>query len=110
MLRQLLLSRQPIRCYGARRTRLTSKQGNKDYYKGKRAGAMGTLTAYGNFVPDPLKMRQWVIPDLTGFELRPYVARTCRPVQDAPKNVRTFMEQVARYEGLPGETVEAENK
>lgn len=81
------------RWYGARRIRLTSKHGNNQYYKGNRTGSMGKLTPYGVFVSDPLKIRDWVIPDLTGFELRPYVSKMTRPVEGAVKHVKQYMEE-----------------
>src|SRR5262245_50677807 len=81
-----------MRFYGARRIRLTSKHGNKQYYKGNRGGSMGTITPYGRFVSDPGKIRDWVIPDLSGFELRAYVSKETRPVQNAVKNIKSYME------------------
>lgn len=82
------------RHYGARRVRLTSKNGNNQYYKGSRGGSTGTLTPYGKFIPDRSKIRDWVIPDLTGFELRAYVARTTWPVpkEDVVKDVKSYIE------------------
>lgn len=52
-----------IRHYGAKRTRMTSKMGNKNYFKGSGTGSMGTLTEKGRFVPDPDKRRHFVVPE-----------------------------------------------
>jgi hypothetical protein len=84
----------PQRGYGARRIRLISKNGNNQYYKGNRSGSTGILTPYGQFIPEKSKIRDWVIPDLTGFELRPYVARTTWPVpkEDVVRDVKGYIE------------------
>eukprot|EP00466_Bigelowiella_natans_P007502 jgi/Bigna1/146471/aug1.115_g21179 len=55
---------------------LTAKRGNKNFYKGYGAPArkMGRWTATG-FKLDPEKVEQYTFeaPDLTDFELKPYV-------------------------------------
>lgn len=60
---------------------------------------MGRLTQYGNFIPDPNKIRQWIIPDLAEFELRPYVAKTCPPVSNAVRNVKQYIEEALINDG-----------
>jgi large subunit ribosomal protein L41 len=45
-----------------RRLPLSPKQAGKEYYKGNRVGKMGTITRYGNFVPDWSKIRTYVYP------------------------------------------------
>ncbi|KAJ3065460.1 hypothetical protein HDU98_011188 [Podochytrium sp. JEL0797] len=52
---------------------LTSKLGNKNFYKGKGSGPMGRWTAKGNYVLEPFRFRQYMIPDLQGCQLTPYV-------------------------------------
>lgn len=47
-----------------RRLPLSTKQAGKEYYKGNRVGSMGTITRYGNFVPDWDKIRTYVFPVL----------------------------------------------
>lgn len=47
-----------------RRLPLSVKQAGKEYYKGNRVGSMGTITRYGNFVPDWDKIRTYVFPVL----------------------------------------------
>jgi large subunit ribosomal protein L41 len=42
---------------------MTSKMGNKHYYKGSGTGSMGSLTSKGAFVPDPEKRRVLVTPE-----------------------------------------------
>ena len=67
-----------------KRLPLTSKRGNKNYYKGKGATKEGRLTSKGRFIVDKLKRLQLVVPDLTGFKLKPYIARTASKY--APEN------------------------
>lgn len=55
-------------------TQLTSKLGPKDYYKGKGAQPTGVHTRKGGFRVQPEKAPDFVVPDLTGFKLKPYVA------------------------------------
>lgn len=88
---QFVIKRQ----YGARRIRLTSKNANKEYYKGNRSGSTGTINPYGRFIPDREKIRDWVVPDLTGFELRAYVARTTWPIPNdaVAKSVKSYIEE-----------------
>ena len=83
------------RFYGARRIRLSSKNGNQQYYKGSRSGAMGTIDPYGKFRADPEKVREWMIPDLEQCDLRPYVSKLVMPFGDnvkVPRDVKSFME------------------
>ncbi|KAI8925134.1 mitochondrial ribosomal protein L27-domain-containing protein [Entophlyctis helioformis] len=59
---------------GATRGPLTPKHGNKNYYKGTGSGRMGHWTKHGQYVVEEWRMRQYIVPDLTGFELKPYVS------------------------------------
>ena len=63
--------------YGnARRKRLplTTKRARKGFYKGNQCNPEGRHTAKGGYVMDRSKMLELVVPDLTGFKLKPYVA------------------------------------
>eukprot|EP00802_Teleaulax_amphioxeia_P025943 Tamp_26896.p3 GENE.Tamp_26896~~Tamp_26896.p3 ORF type:complete len:101 (+),score=21.63 Tamp_26896:40-303(+) len=53
---------------------LTSKRGPRDFYKGKGAKSTGRLTKKGIFIVQPHKLEEFVVPDLEGCELKPYVA------------------------------------
>lgn len=58
-----------------KRMPLTTKRARKaGYYKGKGATKEGRLTSKGKFIANPLKKLELVIPDLTGFKLKPYIA------------------------------------
>ncbi|KAK0261017.1 hypothetical protein B0A54_11799 [Friedmanniomyces endolithicus] len=65
----------PVLQRAIRRLALTTKQGPHNYYKGNRTGAMGQHTKYGGYKIDYRKVRTYVCPDLTGFNLTPFVAK-----------------------------------
>ena len=58
----------------AKRLPLNPKRVGKGYYKGKGGTSEGRLTSKGKFIANPLKKLQLVVPDLTGFPLKPYIA------------------------------------
>lgn len=47
---------------GSKRHPLTSKQGNKNYYKGTRSSGIGSHTAYGKYTITWDKVRTYVVP------------------------------------------------
>eukprot|EP00525_Craspedostauros_australis_P007029 CAMPEP_0198115636 /NCGR_PEP_ID=MMETSP1442-20131203/6671_1 /TAXON_ID= /ORGANISM="Craspedostauros australis, Strain CCMP3328" /LENGTH=90 /DNA_ID=CAMNT_0043773177 /DNA_START=285 /DNA_END=557 /DNA_ORIENTATION=+ len=59
-----------------KRMPLNTKRAGKGYYKGKGGTKEGRITSKGKFVVDPLKRLELVVPDLTGFKLKPYIAST----------------------------------
>jgi large subunit ribosomal protein L41 len=59
-----------------KRLPLNTKRAKKGYYKGKGSTSEGRLTSKGRFIADPLKKVQLIVPDLTGFPLKPYIAKT----------------------------------
>lgn len=67
-----------------KRLPLTTKRAKKGYYKGKGCTSEGRLTSKGKFIADPMKKLQLIVPDLTGFTLKPYIARTV--AKSPPKN------------------------
>ena len=68
----------PVLCA---RLRLTTKQVNGGYYKGTRTGSMGAHTEYGNYIIDYRKTRHYNMPDLSKFELTPFVTREMEPTE-----------------------------
>ena len=56
-------------CRSIRRLALTTKQAGKDFYKGNRTGSMGRHTKYGGYVVDYGKVRTYVCPDLSDFNV-----------------------------------------
>eukprot|EP00640_Fibrocapsa_japonica_P010063 CAMPEP_0113935662 /NCGR_PEP_ID=MMETSP1339-20121228/2780_1 /TAXON_ID=94617 /ORGANISM="Fibrocapsa japonica" /LENGTH=89 /DNA_ID=CAMNT_0000937893 /DNA_START=24 /DNA_END=293 /DNA_ORIENTATION=+ /assembly_acc=CAM_ASM_000762 len=65
-----------------KRLPMISKWGNKNFYKGKGGRKHGRLTSKGAFVVDRKAMINFLVPELSGFKLLPYVAVT------TPKNVK----------------------
>ncbi|EGF78979.1 hypothetical protein BATDEDRAFT_26107 [Batrachochytrium dendrobatidis JAM81] len=59
---------------GAVRRRLTTKDGNKNYYKGTGSGRMGHWTLKGQYIIEPWRLRQFMIPNLLECELKPFVS------------------------------------
>ncbi|KAF2239243.1 hypothetical protein EV356DRAFT_528518 [Viridothelium virens] len=57
-----------------RRLALTTKQAGKGYYKGTGSGSMGRHTKHGGYIVEYEKVRTYVVPDLDGFMLKPFVA------------------------------------
>lgn len=54
---------------------LHPKHGPKNYYKGYGAKSMGSRTRRGGYVMDyEKKVPQYIVPDLEGCELKPYVS------------------------------------
>ncbi|CAM6127842.1 unnamed protein product [Calypogeia fissa] len=60
-------------------TALTTKRGPKGFYKGKGCKSTGRHTSKGGYVLMPEKLPIYVVPDLTDFKLKAYVAH------DTPK-------------------------
>lgn len=65
----------PVLGRAVRRLALSTKQAGKDYYKGTGTGSMGSHTKWGTYILDVKKMRTYVVPDLTGFEVCLYTVR-----------------------------------
>jgi large subunit ribosomal protein L41 len=63
------------------RLRLTTKQVNGGYYKGNRTGSMGAHTEYGGYIIDYRKTRHYNMPNLTNFELTPFVTKEMEPIK-----------------------------
>ncbi|EMC98560.1 hypothetical protein BAUCODRAFT_67350 [Baudoinia panamericana UAMH 10762] len=72
----------PILQRAIKRLALTTKQGPHNYYKGNRTGAMGSHTKYGGYKIDWEKVRTYMCPDLTDFELTPFVTRRIEKRKD----------------------------
>jgi len=53
---------------------MTTKRANKNYYKGNGCRVEGRITSKGRFILDPELCTELVVPDLTNFKLKPYIA------------------------------------
>ncbi|CAA6667058.1 unnamed protein product [Spirodela intermedia] len=54
---------------------LSSKRAPRDYYKGKNCKPTGFHTRKGGYVIVDEKLPRYVVPDLSSFKLKPYVAQ-----------------------------------
>lgn len=59
-----------------KRIPLNTKRVAKGFYKGNGCTKEGRITKKAKFMVDPLKRLELVVPDLTGFRLKPYIAGT----------------------------------
>ncbi|KAG5190143.1 mitochondrial ribosomal protein L27-domain-containing protein [Tribonema minus] len=62
-----------------KRAPLHRKHGNKNFYKGTGARSEGKLNSKAKFILDKDKLLELVAPDLTNFQLKPYVAKSIYP-------------------------------
>ncbi|XP_062502180.1 large ribosomal subunit protein mL41-like [Corticium candelabrum] len=72
---------------GAKRGNLTSKRGNRLFYKGRGAKSTGFHTKKGSYIVQQHKVPQFIVPDLTGFQLKPYVSHKTPKVLNPPLTV-----------------------
>ncbi|BBN11583.1 large subunit ribosomal protein L41 [Marchantia polymorpha subsp. ruderalis] len=70
-------------------TALTTKRGPKGFYKGKGCKSTGRHTSKGGYILMAEKLPQYVVPDLTDFKLKAYVAHNTPKV---PKVTKTSEE------------------
>jgi large subunit ribosomal protein L41 len=56
------------------RGKFTSKFGPKSFYKGRGSRSLGRIDSKGHFHYQESKLPEIVVPDLTDFPLKPYVA------------------------------------
>lgn len=61
-----------------KRQPLNAKWAKKGYVKGKRCRPTGRHTRKGKYIIEKKRLFEIVIPDLTGFKLKPYVAKNVR--------------------------------
>ncbi|EGV66075.1 60S ribosomal protein L27, mitochondrial [Yamadazyma tenuis] len=98
---------------GSKRQALTTKQGNKNYYKGTRSSGIGKLNNAGNYMVDWTKVRTYVVPaDISSVSFKPLVSPNSPQLEqryvgyaDGPKdgelawkNVVDFIEYGENYD------------
>ncbi|KAJ3097754.1 hypothetical protein HDU97_004569 [Phlyctochytrium planicorne] len=87
-------------------TRMIAKFGNKNVYKGTGSGSMGKWTSKGKFIIEQHKVRQFMVPDLNGFELTPYVDPTFKTKIRATHSVEDYFKPENLPQGLDAGLVE----
>ncbi|KAG9251471.1 mitochondrial ribosomal protein L27-domain-containing protein [Emericellopsis atlantica] len=70
-----------------RHVRLTTKDVGRGFYKGNRTGSMGRHTKYGTYQIDWNKVRTYVVPDLSGCQLTPYVSAQITKPESSYKGI-----------------------
>ncbi|XP_042528619.1 39S ribosomal protein L41, mitochondrial [Dipodomys spectabilis] len=79
-----------------RMSRWTSKRGPRTFYKSRGAKRTGVLAPGRKFVQIKEMVPEFVVPDLTGFKLKPYVNYRTPAGTEAPLTARAlFLEAVA---------------
>lgn len=67
---------------GSRRHPLTTKKGNKNFYKGTRSSGIGRLTTTGRYVINWDKVRTFVVPTRFNKTLKPLVSPNAPQIQN----------------------------
>ncbi|XP_043575840.1 39S ribosomal protein L41, mitochondrial [Chiloscyllium plagiosum] len=82
---------------GADRTaELTSKRGPRSFYKSRGAKPAGVLTSSGKFIKIRKMVPEFVVPNLEGFKLKPYVSYKAPKGTEQPLTAKTlFTETIA---------------
>lgn len=57
-----------------RMAEFTSKRGSRTHYKGRGARPTGLILSSGKFLPVGAMIPEFVVPNLEGFKLKPYVS------------------------------------
>ncbi|XP_012510204.1 PREDICTED: 39S ribosomal protein L41, mitochondrial [Propithecus coquereli] len=79
-----------------RMSQWTSKRGPRTFCKGRGAKRTGVFASGWKFVHIKEKVPEFVVPDLAGFKLKPYVSYRAPAGADAPLTARKlFVEAVA---------------
>ncbi|KAK3740557.1 hypothetical protein QZH41_016100 [Actinostola sp. cb2023] len=79
---------------GATRGVLTGKKGNKQFYKGRGVRPPGYHTSKGGYKIVQRKVPEFIVPDLTGFELKPYVSYKAPKVDEPPMTAERLLQMV----------------
>ncbi|KAG8447407.1 hypothetical protein GDO86_014762 [Hymenochirus boettgeri] len=69
----------------------TSQTGPKSLHKGRGAKKIGYLTSSGKFIKVKEMVPEFVVPNLTGFKLRPYVSYKAPPGTEEPMTPKTLL-------------------
>lgn len=90
---------------GSKRHPLTTKQGNKHYYKGTGSSGYGKLNKNGTYIMNWQKVRTYVVPtDLQTSELRPLVSPNTPQIlqewvgySDGPKSAELAWQNIVDF-------------
>ncbi|KAG9261957.1 39S ribosomal protein L41, mitochondrial [Astyanax mexicanus] len=80
---------------GADRTaEMTSKRGPRTFYKSRGAMPAGVLTSSRKFIPVREMIPEFVVPNLEGFNLKPYVSYKAPAGTEQPMTAESLFAQV----------------
>lgn len=90
---------------GSKRHQLTSKQGNKHFYKGTGSTGVGKLNNAGNYIMNWSKVRTYVVPtDLYLSNMKPLVSPTTPQIEqrfvgysDGPKDAELAWKNIVDF-------------
>ncbi|KAG0669390.1 60S ribosomal protein L27, mitochondrial [Maudiozyma exigua] len=89
---------------GNKRTALTTKQGNKNMYKGTRASGIGKHTKFGEYVINWNKVRTYVTPKFLNMDLKPLLSSNLPVLKHefkgyvkGPQDTKLYMEKLEDY-------------
>ncbi|KFV49263.1 hypothetical protein N328_09614, partial [Gavia stellata] len=72
----------------------TSKRGPRSYNKGRGAKKLGVLTSNKKFILIKEMVPQFVVPDLEGFKLKPYVSYRAPEGSEPPMTAKQLFTEV----------------
>ncbi|NXW35388.1 RM41A protein, partial [Phaetusa simplex] len=72
----------------------TSKRGPRSYNKGRGAKRPGVLTSNKKFIRIEEMVPQFIVPDLEGFKLKPYVSYRAPPGSEPPMTAKQLFTEV----------------
>lgn len=77
-----------------RMAEFTSKRGPRTFYKSRGARPTGVLTSSRKFIPVQAMIPQFVVPNLEGFNLKPYVSYKTPAGTEEPMTPEKLFSQV----------------
>ncbi|KAF7659020.1 hypothetical protein LDENG_00004530 [Lucifuga dentata] len=77
-----------------RMSEFTSKRGSRTHYKSRGARPTGLNLSSGKFVSVQTMIPEFVVPDLEGFKLKPYVSYRCPKGSEPPLTAESMFAEV----------------
>lgn len=77
-----------------RMAEFTSKRGPRTFYKSRGARPSGVLTSSRKFIPVRAMIPEFVVPNLEGFNLKPYVSYKAPQGTEQPMTPESLFSQV----------------
>ncbi|XP_057688441.1 large ribosomal subunit protein mL41 [Corythoichthys intestinalis] len=78
-----------------RMSEFTSKRGSRTHNKGRGARPSGINLSSGKFMAIRAMIPEFVVPNLDGFKLKPYVSYRCPEGTDPPVTAESLFAEVA---------------